>query len=85
MSATRAELQKAHEEEIGRLVSRLAGQGADSDWALVRALVHRAVHVCADRRAGEFCALATLLAEMVQHGHDVLHPQGRTGGHRDVH
>ena len=85
MSATREELQKVHEEEIRRLTERLAGRGADSDWALVRALVHRAVHIAADRRAGEFCAVATLLAEMVQHAHNLLHPQGRTGGHQDVH
>jgi hypothetical protein len=36
--------------------------------------VHRAVHLVADRRAAEFCAVATLLAEMVGHAHALMHP-----------
>jgi hypothetical protein len=66
--------QKKHEQEIDRLIAGLAGQGQESDWALARALVHRAVHLVADRKAGEFCAVATFLAEMVGHAHAVMHP-----------
>lgn len=68
------ELQKQHELELDRALTALAGRGRDSDWALVRALVHKAVHLTALQKAAEFCALAILLAEMVQHAHQVLHP-----------
>jgi hypothetical protein len=40
---------------------------------LVRALIHKAVHFNADRKAGEFCALATFLAEQTGHAHKLLH------------
>ena len=72
--ATIEELQSEHESALDRFLADRSGQGKESDWALVRALVHRAVHLTADRRAGEYCALATLLAEMIGHGHEVLHP-----------
>jgi hypothetical protein len=70
---TKAELQQNHETLLNQTIQSLAGQGAESDWALVRALVHKAVHLTAERRAGEFCALATLLAEMTTHAHEVMH------------
>ncbi len=69
-----ASLQKKHEAELAAVLARLAGNGKESDWALVRALVHKAVHLAADRKAAEFCAVATLLTEMVGHAHDLLHP-----------
>jgi hypothetical protein len=72
--ATIDDLQKGHEEALASILAARAGKGGDSDWALVRALVHRAVHIAADRRAGEFCAVATLLAEMIGHAHGLLHP-----------
>jgi hypothetical protein len=68
------ELQKGHEQVLAPTLAGLSGRGADSDWALVRALVHRAVHIAAERKAGEFCAVATLLADMINHAHEVLHP-----------
>ena len=55
----------------------LAGKGRDSDFALARALVHKAIHLVADRKAGEFCAVATFLAEMIGHAHGLLHPGDR--------
>lgn len=80
------DFQKAHEAEITRLANSLLGHGAESDWALVRALVHRAVHLAAERGLGEFCAVATLLAEMVGHAHDLHHPSTRPAPrHTDVH
>ncbi len=72
--ATIDDLQKAHEQVLAPTLAGLTGRGGDSDWALVRALVHRAVHIAAERKAGEFCAVATLLSEMITHAHDLQHP-----------
>jgi hypothetical protein len=76
--ATIDDLQKAHEQALAPTLTGLSGKGNDSDWALVRALVHRAVHIAAERKAAEFCAMATLLAEMIGHAHDLLHPGDST-------
>ena len=67
------DLQKQHEANLAATLAGLTGKGRDSDWALARALVHKAVHLVADRKAGQFCALATLLAEMIGHAHEVMH------------
>jgi hypothetical protein len=68
------DLQKGHEAALAAALATLTGRGRDSDWALARALVHRAVHLVAERQAGEFCALATLLADMITHAHGLMHP-----------
>jgi len=79
------ELQKQHEGRVNALIAELAGAGSESDLALVRALIHRAVHLAADRRAGEFCALATFLAEMVGHAHGAMHGgDPASAAHSDV-
>ena len=47
-------------------------------------LLHRAVHVAAEQRTVDFCAVATFLAEMIGHSHGLQHsadPQAQ--GHRD--
>ena len=80
---TQDELYKAHEQQLDELIARLTG-GTDSDWALVRALIHKAVHLAADRKAGEYCAVATLLAEMIQHAHELLHPGTKSTGHKTL-
>ena len=67
------ELQKQHEAKLDQVLREIAGQSRDSDWAMVRALVHKAVHFNADRKAGEFCAVATFLAEQTGHAHKLLH------------
>jgi hypothetical protein len=82
------ELQKQHEERLNALIGELAGAGRESDLALVRALIHRGVHLAADRRAGEFCGLATFLAEMVGHAHGLMHgddPAASTHSDKSVH
>ena len=66
--------QKAHEAALAGLLAERAGKGRNEDWALVRALCHQAVHLCAERKAGEFCAVATLLADMINHAHGLMHP-----------
>jgi hypothetical protein len=71
---TLEEMQKQHERELDAAVAARAGKGKDSDFALARALVHKAIHLVAERKAGEFCALATFLAEMIGHAHGLMHP-----------
>jgi len=71
-----AEIQKIHESQLTRIIGDLAGDGADSDWALVRALVHKAVHLAAERKAGEYCKVVSLLTEMINHAHDLMHASG---------
>ena len=79
------ELQKQHEAELTAAVTGLAGKGRDSDFALARALVHKAIHLVADRKAGEFCAVATFLAEMIGHAHQLLHGGDKgAAAHRDA-
>ncbi len=68
------DLQKVHEAALDDLIARQGGKGAESDWALTRALVHKAMHLVAERRAAEFCAVATYLAEMIGHVHGLCHP-----------
>ena len=71
--ATLDELQKAHESKLDEVLRELGGRSHESDWALVCALIHKAVHFNADRKAGEFCAMATFLAEQTGHAHKLLH------------
>ena len=71
--ATVSELQKGHEAKLDELLRAIGGRSKESDWALVRALIHKAVHFNADRKAGEFCALATFLADQTVHAHRLLH------------
>ena len=71
--ATIDELQKQHESMLEEVLRALSGRSRESDWALVRALIHKAVHFNADRKAGEFCAVATFLAEQTGHAHQLLH------------
>lgn len=78
------ELQKDHEARLSALLTELVGRGGESDLALVRALIHRGVHLAAERKAIEFCALATFLGEMIGHAHQLLHPGDATAPtHRD--
>jgi hypothetical protein len=83
--ATIDEMQKQHEARLSTLLAELAGRGGESDLALVRGLVHRAIHLAAERKATEFCALATFLGEMIGHAHQLLHGQDQSApAHRDV-
>jgi hypothetical protein len=78
------ELQKEHEARLSSLVTELVGRGAESDLALVRALIHRGIHLAAERKAIEFCALATFLGEMIGHAHQLQHGGDKTApAHRD--
>jgi len=52
---------------------------------LVRALIHKGVHLAADQKAIEFCALATFLGEMIGHAHQLLHGGDKNApAHRDA-
>ena len=83
--ATIDELQKQHEARFSSLLAELIGRGDESDLALVRALVHRGVHLAAERKNIEFCALVTFLGEMITHAHQVMHGADRGApAHKDV-
>jgi hypothetical protein len=77
------DLQKAHEAKLDELLRAIGGKNRESDWALVRALIHKAVHFNADRKAGEFCAIATFLAEQTGHAHSLLHTADKPAGAHD--
>jgi hypothetical protein len=68
------DLQKQHEGALAPALAALTGKGKDSDFALARALIHKAVHLVAEQKAAEFCAVATFLAEMIGHAHGFMHP-----------
>src|SRR6185295_9027515 len=53
------ELQKEHEARLSVMIAERAGKGGDSDLALVRALIHRAIHFAAERKVVELCGLTT--------------------------
>lgn len=79
------DLQKEHEARLSAVIGELGGKGVESDLALVRALIHRGVHLAAERKAVEFCALSTFLAEMIGHAHQLLHGGDQAAPvHRDV-
>ena len=80
---TVAELQKVYEGKLDELLRELGGRGRESDWALVRALIHKAVHFNAEGKAGEFCAIATFLAEQTGHAHKLLHGGDQPAAHGD--
>jgi hypothetical protein len=42
-------------------------------WAIVRGLIHRAVHYATEKPGVEFCALATYLGEQIGHAHKLAH------------
>ena len=81
--ATIDELQKQHEAKLNEVLRSIGGKSRESDWALVRALIHKAVHFNADRKAGEFCAIATFLAEQTGHAHSLLHTADKPAGAHD--
>ena len=81
--ATIDEMQKQHEAKLNELLRAIGGKSRESDWALVRALIHRAVHFNADKKAGEFCAIATFLAEQTGHAHSLLHTADRPASAHD--
>jgi hypothetical protein len=79
------DLQKQHEARLEALIQELGTGGRESDLALARAFIHKGIHLAVDRRAGEFCALATYLSEMVGHAHALMHgPDPGSGKHGDV-
>lgn len=79
------ELQKQHEARLDAIIAELGGRGGESDLALMRALVHKAVHFAASRRGVQFCALATYLGEMIGHAHQLQHGTDQAAAaHHDV-
>ena len=42
-------------------------------WAIVRGLIHRAVHYATEKPGVDFCGLATYLGEQIAHAHKLAH------------
>jgi len=79
------DLQKQHEARLDAILTELGGRGGESDLALVRALVHKAVHFAASRQGVQFCAVATFLGEMIGHAHQLQHGADKEApAHHDV-
>lgn len=89
------DLQKQYEAQLDGFIREHGGGGGgaasgsatqkEANWALVRALIHRGVHLAAERQAGEFCAVATLLTEMVGHAHGLMHGGDPASGKHGTH
>ena len=70
---------------IGQLQGDFAHLGEELPWMVVRALIHRAVHLGAEGETVDFCALATYLSEMIGHAHKLAHGEDpQSNSHRDV-
>lgn len=71
------ERQEQLEQRLRQLIDGVAVDFADLGpelrWTLVRGLIHQAVHYAAERDDLEFCALATYLADMINHSHELMH------------
>jgi hypothetical protein len=71
------------EEAIRSIEKEFAALGGEAKGSVARALIHRAVHHAAATGGLEYCALATYLAEMIGHAHQLAHGDNPRA-HRDV-
>jgi hypothetical protein len=73
-------------EAIGKLEKEFDGV-PQLRWAIVRGLIHRAVHYATERQGVDFCALSTYLAEQISHAHKLAHGDNpKSAKHKeDVH
>ena len=80
------DLQQSFEARLDEVIKQVGGRSPERSWALVRALIHKAVHLGAETKEVEFCAVATYLAESIGHAHGLMHPQSQPDAHdRPVH
>ncbi len=79
------ELNQQVERLIGQLTREFADLGDEARWRITRALLHRAVHFATAQPGVDYCALATYLAEMIGHAHQLAHGKDerahKTPGH----
>ena len=66
------ELEARLAEAAARVAADFKDLGDGLSLALVRGLIHRAVHLAAERKV-EFCAVASQLGDMVGHAHKLMH------------
>jgi len=82
-SQTQNDIEERIDRAVAELEAALAGE-PHLRWNVVRGLIHRAVHLAADRKV-EFCQLATYLTEMVGHAHKLMHGDNpQAPAHKDV-
>ena len=77
------------EQKVTQLVAQLSRDfghlGDDLTFTVVRALIHRAVHLGAESKRVEYCALSTYLAEMIAHAHKLAHGENpKAAAHKDM-
>ncbi len=75
------------EARITEAVARLEKEFAETPhmrWAIVRGLIHRAVHYAVEQPGVDFCALATYLGEQIGHAHKLAHGDNpRSAKHKE--
>jgi hypothetical protein len=74
------------EARISEAISRLEKEFAampQVNWAIVRGLIHRAVHHATEKPGVDFCALATYLGEQIGHAHKLAHGDPKSPKHKD--
>ncbi len=75
------------EAKIAETISRLEKDFEGTPqlhWAIVRGLIHRAVHYATERPGVDFCALATYLGEQIGHAHKLAHGENpRSTKHKE--
>jgi hypothetical protein len=75
------------EARIGETISRLEKEFETTPqvhWAIVRGLIHRAVHYATEKPGVDFCALATYLGEQIGHAHKLAHGDSpRSSKHKE--
>jgi hypothetical protein len=52
-------------------------------YAIVRGLIHRAVHYATEKPGVDFCALATYLSEQIGHAHQLAHGDKNSPKHKE--
>lgn len=75
------------EERITAAIAKIENEFSELQglrWAIVRGLIHRAVHHATEKQGVDFCALASYLGEMVGHAHKLAHGDNpKAPAHKD--
>jgi len=77
------ELEQLLADAIAKVEAKLDGE-PQLRWAIVRGLIHQAVHYATEKPGVDFCALASYLGEMVGHAHKLAHGENpKSPAHKD--
>jgi hypothetical protein len=77
------DLEQLLADAIAKIEAKLDGE-PNLRWAMVRGLIHQAVHYATEKPGVDFCALASYLGEMVGHAHKLAHGENpKSPTHKD--